>query len=102
MEVGGPGAPTLPAARLVVEGRRREPDSVTTLPHQTEGPGVQDHLLKDRTVTLKLAPETESGDPGEVGPPAQRLAMTDGRQEQDSATTQPQPMVEPCVLDLLP
>ena len=101
MEVGGPGVPTLPAAGLVEEAPRQNLDSATILPHQMEGPGVQDHLLKDRTVNLKLAPETEGGDPGEVGPPAPGLAMMERRQEQDSATTRIQPMEEPGVLDLL-
>ena len=100
MEVGGPGVPTLPAAGLVEEAPRQNLDSATILPHQMEGPGVQDHLLKDQTVTLKVAPETEGGDPGEVGPPAPGLAGTERRQEQDSATTRIQPMEEPGVLDL--
>ena len=52
-EVGDLGVPTLPAAGLVVEALRQNLDSVTTLPHQTEGSGVQDHLLKDQIVTLE-------------------------------------------------
>ena len=101
MVVGGPGVPTLPAAGLVVVVQRQNLDSAIILPHQTEGSGVQDHLLKDQTVTNKIVPDMENGDPGEVGPPAPRLAIKDGRQEQDSATTRIQPMEEPCAQDLL-
>ena len=43
----------------------------------------------------------ENGDPGEVGPPAPRLAETERRQEQDSVTTHAQNMEEIGVLDLL-
>ena len=55
MEVGETGAPTHHAARLVVEERRGEPDSVATPPgRHMKGPGVRDHLLKHQTVTLTL------------------------------------------------
>ena len=101
MEVGDLGVPTLPAARLVEEALRQNLDNATILPHHTEGPSVQDHLLRDQTVTLKLAPETEGGDPGEVGPPAPRLAVKEARQEQDSATTPPLPMEEPSAQEIL-
>ena len=101
MVVGGPGVPTLPAAGLVVVVQRQNLDSAIILPHQTEGSGVQDHLLKDQTVTNKIVPDMENGDPGEVGPPAPRLAETERRQEQDSVTTHAQPMEEIGVLDLL-
>ena len=57
MEVGETGAPTHHAARLVVEGRRGEPDSAATPPGrhlQWMIPDVRDHLLKHQTVTLTL------------------------------------------------
>ena len=46
MEVGDPGVPTLPAAGLVVEGRRKEPDSVTTHYLLMAGLSVQDHPIR--------------------------------------------------------
>ena len=46
MEVGDLGVPTLPAAGLVVEGRRKEPDSVTTQPLLMAGLSVQDHPVR--------------------------------------------------------
>ena len=101
MEVGELGAPILPAAGLVVVVLRQNIEAATILPHQTEGSGVQDHLLKDQTVTNKIVPDMENGDPGEVGPPAPRLAETERRQEQDSVTTHAQNMEEIGVLDLL-
>ena len=46
MEVGELGVPTLPAAGLVVEGRRKEPDSVTTQPLLMAGQSVQDGPIR--------------------------------------------------------
>ena len=55
MRDGVPGALILLAARRVVEGRRREPESAATPPgRHMEGPDVRDHLLKHQTVTLTL------------------------------------------------
>ena len=57
MRDGVPGALILLAARRVVEGRRREPDSAATPPGrhlQWMIPDVRDHLLKHQTVTLTL------------------------------------------------
>ena len=53
MEVGELGAPILPAAGLVVVVLRQNIEAATILPHQTEGSGVQDHLLKDQIVPLE-------------------------------------------------
>ena len=46
MAVGDPGAPTLPAAGLVVEEIRREPDSAITQNLLMEGLSVQDHPIR--------------------------------------------------------
>ena len=66
MEVGDLGVPTLPAARLVEEALRQNLDNATILPHHTEGPSVQDHLLRDRTVTLKLTLDGRWGSWGSI------------------------------------
>ena len=53
MAVGDPGAPSLPAASLVVEEIRREPDSVTTQPLLMVGRSVQEHPIRQKDATLK-------------------------------------------------
>ena len=53
MEVGVPGAPILHAARPVVEGRRREPDSAITQPLLMLGRSVQEHPIRQKDATLK-------------------------------------------------
>ena len=51
MEVGEPGAPILPAAKLVVEGKGGEPDSATTLPHLMAGQSVRESPVRQRAAT---------------------------------------------------
>ena len=53
MEVGETGAPTHHAARLVVEGRRGEPDSVITQHHLMAGQSVQEHSIRQKAATLR-------------------------------------------------
>ena len=99
MEVGELGVPTLPAAGLVVEGRRKEPDSVTTQPLLMAGQSVQDLQVTKKAATLKLVQWMEVGDLGVPILHAPRLVVEDIRREPGSAATQPLLMAGQSVQD---
>ena len=101
MEVGGPGVPTLPAARSVVAALKEDPDSVTTHAQPMVANCAQGFPMNMPVATLTRVLDMEAGDPGEVGPPAPQLAAKERRQEQDYATTPPLPLEEPSAQDLL-
>ena len=99
MEAGGPGAPTHHAARRVVEGRRREPDSAATQPHLMAGQSVQDLQVTKKAATLKLVQWMEVGDLGVPILHAPRLVVEDIRREPGSVITQPLLMAGQSVQD---
>ena len=94
MEVGEAGALFLPAARHVVEGRRRELDSATTQPLLMAGLSVLDYPLKNQTVTLRLV-QIKCMDAGVCGLPGLHAvlnAVRVSRQEIELATIRPHKM----------